>query len=883
MPLYKTGVSLVITRRGSLTDVARGETVLKEANTNASEFIYFATRAIAGDDPNGNGDYFPWGQLLKSFSSFVGRSLFLNHDSGDPRNAIGKVLDAYPVVDKDTGEKYIECLAKIDAVAHPELARQISTGILDSCSMGCSVESSTCSICGHTIHSDQDGKCHHMSKGLLKEYIAEMDFPDYGIKKGSRATAYAINQGLNFTELSVVNVPAWNNAKIVQIIAKLKQDAAQGTATPEMLKGLEDLIKMAEETQKGDIVEETATPTPQIPKEVESKQSRIKKLFSEKLSALDYLDLLDYMNKNVEIKAEVVPAPETKVEEIAKVEEKPVEAPKVEAKIEEKVEVKAEVVPEAPKPEEKPIMPTPEAPKVEAPKVEAKKNYKAIFVAKPAVEESYWVVTESGKPVLKATLGTTWKTRLSDVVDYATSADYGETLLQRLEEEGLDKVAKITNATIYTEAAKSHPEGIDLNTKPAPPAQRGQVGKGEEWPSQKSVGKDQYTPAADEHKAKMKDLPEGVDMSGGAAPAAAAGPSWAKGDESPASKSVGKDQYKPAGGGGPKAKSEYMEKAAEKETPIAKTAEPVPADLMAPPAEVPAEMPAEVPAEMAAEVSAAPEADVPMKPIAEMSDEEKLEMMIKLLEKMSPSDKLRKPVEAVRKAVEKLEAAFEKQQAADAKEAEKADAAREKEEDKAAKDAEKAAKAEEKAEKKEEKPEEKPEKEEKVEEKKEEMPEMEKKAEVTPEAPKPEPVVEVTPSERELALEAQLRQIKLEQSLREKMNKVHTIVSEMVDKELITPEEKDIQAEIASGLPLFDARASAFKKAIDKQCKDLLAMEEPTLKAFAQTIGRMKARAASNSNTGVLKKAFNLQFTESRSEDTWLKDVFNNMGSKKGK
>lgn len=942
--INKVGVKLQILRQGSLEVVAGGRPAVLERPVEPAnrEFVYFATKAIAGDMANGNGDYFPWDHLLKSYASFVGRNLFLNHNSSDPRNAIGKVLDAYPVVDAQSGEKYIECLAKIDKVAHPELARQIEAGILDSCSMGCSVESSQCNICGHLIYSDQDGRCQHMSKGLGKEYHAELDFPEINIKKGQSVKAFAVNRGLNFTELSVVNVPAWDNAKIVQVIAKLKERVAQ-EPTADVVKDLEEILQMASKNLKTEAAEAAAETTEPIapeatatttPKEDESRESRLTRIFKEKLSALDFLDLQAFMKKETEkvatAAAEDKKGEEKDVKDLEKAKElvdetlkhekkelaemkKEAAEVKVEAKADEKkdekdekkddkkedkkddkkeaaaepkVEVKAEAAPEA-TPEATPeVIPAPvaEAP-VEVP-VEASQKLKAIFVAKADVKNSYWVVTDNGKPVLKATLNDIWGDKIAEVSDYASSPVYGEALLQRLREDGVKKVALLTNATIYTEAADA----------------RGQVGKGEAWPTQKSMGKDQYTPAAPEGHAKLKKLPEGVDMSGGDTGTGAAGPNGGKGDSYPTSKSMGKTQYKPSGnGGGPKAKTE---KASEVDTEgkievkadaeVAKEA--APAAMEVPMAEAPMEAP----------MGEAPAAEAPMeekgpagamKPIAEMSDEEKVQMMKELIESMDPSKKTAKPLAAVEKSVEKLDTALTKEQEAAAKEAEKEAAAAAKEAEKAAKDAEKdAAKAEkkapkeepkeeksEKAEEKKEEKEEKPEKEsEKKDDKKDEMSAMEKKAsEAT------EPTVELdlpapTASERERELEAQLAQLKLEQSLRAKTHKCQAIVSEMVEKDLLAADESDIQEEIANGKPLFDARASAFKKAIDKQCRDLLAMEEGALQAFAMTVKRVKGRTIPQSN-GVLKKAFKLQFDEHTNEDGWLNDVFGNMGSQKGR
>jgi len=1029
MPLLKTGVALHIIRTGSFTGVAEGVEHIKKTPPQThkeGEFIYFATKAIAADIPNGNGDFFPWDHLLESYQTFIGRNLFLNHDSSSPRNAIGKVLDAYPVVDKDTGERYIECLAKIDAVANPDLARQVSTGILDACSMGCSVESSTCSICGHVIYSDQERKCHHMSKGLLKEYTTEIDLPEYKIVKGQRIKAFAINRGLNFTELSVVNVPAWDNAKIVQVIAKLRERIAQDP-TAAVVQDLEDLLKMAEKPKEEEeskvevkaeeapketpVVEApkseskapvTETPTPEAPVSEETPEpvegnteSRLKTLFKEKLSALDYMDIADHFKnktKKVEASEETVdvptnttpdaPTPEAAPANASaepQAEDKPVDVPE---EAETKIEKEAEV--EEPKKEEVPV----------TAEEKPERKLKAIFVSKPEKDASYWVVTEDGRPTLKATLGAIWGEHLNEVDDYASSTDYGEALLQRVRDEGVEKVAILTSATVYTEAAKppegaangvespvkpftgnqgqtmpgnepatsakmrnpkwkppapnkadvateknlmaeqekivevesAQEEGKDLESKDTGPASRGPVGPaGDKWPAGKGVGSDQYTPAGKMGKAKMKKLEEGVDMSGGDTGKASAGPSPAGGDQSPSSKSVGKSQYKLLG---PTTGHSGVQKEAE-EKPIEKKAD-VPVEVETPvaeAAEMPAEMPTEVPeAEAPAEM---PEAEAPAEapgeqcPYDEKGDMEKIEHMKSMLDAMEAREDLAKPRDVLSKAMEKYESAAIKADEKKAKEDEKAQAVTEKEEAARAKMEEKAQKMRDKVEadiskmlpkESEDEPEqevasekeaEEPKKEEKEEEKEASVEEKVEKAseeeskveveaveekpaeteepkeEISKEAEAEEPEAEISYREREL--EAQLTKLKLEQSLRAKAIRCQAIVDEMIDKNLISAEENDVQMHVQSGLPLFDARAAAFKEAIDKQCRDLLAMDEHTLQAFAKTVKRIQDKSDAPKPKGVLKKAFRLQYNEHTQEDTFLEDVFGQMGSQKGR
>ena len=133
MALHKTGSLIKIAATGlTLEDIVPVEkpkseqTVIEPRN---AEFMYFRARAISAGDqgpekgapnPNGNGDYFPRKELEASYQTFAGRNLFLNHESDHPIKSIGKILDAYAVEDPQTGEYYIECLAKIDKSSTPK-------------------------------------------------------------------------------------------------------------------------------------------------------------------------------------------------------------------------------------------------------------------------------------------------------------------------------------------------------------------------------------------------------------------------------------------------------------------------------------------------------------------------------------------------------------------------------------------------------------------------------------------------------------------------------------------------------------------------------------------------------------------------------------------
>jgi hypothetical protein len=297
----------------------------------------------------------------------------------------------------------------------------------------------------------------------------------------------------------------------------------------------------------------------------------------------------------------------------------------------------------------------------------------------------------------------------------------------------------------------------------------------------------------------------------------------------------------------------------------------------------------------------------------DMSDEEKIEHMEKLLDAMTPADKLKKPMEAMCKALEKFQAAMEKQLEADAKEAEKAEAAEAKAAEKQEKLDEKAEKAADKAKAKEEKA--APKEESKSEEpkkgnpfaKKDEAPKSEEKeASADPKldaekkdvalaekakdaaaelekhekAEVREMEAAASKSNRELQLEAELITLRAEKSMRAKAEFCKQVVSTMIDKRLVSAYEADVQKLTTDGTPLFDARAEAFKLAADRQHALLLKMDSTTLKAFAESIERI-AKPAGTPVTSSYKMS-SLPYTGSSDSD-WLKSLCNEMGSQKGR
>ena len=172
-------------------------------------FVYFRCRAITADVPNKNGDYFPEEEIIKSYKTFINVGVYKDHDADSVNKAVGKILWA----DYIPEGKYVELIGCIDKKLDPDLARRVQMGIIDSCSMGCVVKEAECSIC-HNIAKNPSQLCKHMH-------------PTYGIKGSIDSNGnivYEINRGIQFTELSLVTVPADSTAKLFEVVAMKKSD-----------------------------------------------------------------------------------------------------------------------------------------------------------------------------------------------------------------------------------------------------------------------------------------------------------------------------------------------------------------------------------------------------------------------------------------------------------------------------------------------------------------------------------------------------------------------------------------------------------------------------------------------------------------------------------
>ena len=155
---------------------------------------------------NNNLDCWSRGVIKKSYKTFVGAHNFVEHVQVEELSK-GRIIDA---VLRDVGESiYVDILVATDK-KHTELVDQIVSGKMNAMSMGCSVDFTICTKCGH-VASDEAQMCNHVKyeKGNVfydeqgnKHRIAELCGHETEGETG----------GVRFIEASWVAIPAFRGA-----------------------------------------------------------------------------------------------------------------------------------------------------------------------------------------------------------------------------------------------------------------------------------------------------------------------------------------------------------------------------------------------------------------------------------------------------------------------------------------------------------------------------------------------------------------------------------------------------------------------------------------------------------------------------------------------
>jgi len=180
---------------------SEGIGIFRQIQLDPYRYLYVRNRAISAEEyfgPNDNGDAFPEAELRKSYATFIGKPVTIDHkgilkigvvldstyiEPVDPTNPMtGNFVMNIWAIDKDLAEK-----------TRPGLVDYILSGKVVDTSMGVAVEYSECSACGH-IAKTEDEYCPH-----IRHYKMST------IKVGSKyVQVYERCFGLNFFEDSLI-------------------------------------------------------------------------------------------------------------------------------------------------------------------------------------------------------------------------------------------------------------------------------------------------------------------------------------------------------------------------------------------------------------------------------------------------------------------------------------------------------------------------------------------------------------------------------------------------------------------------------------------------------------------------------------------------------
>ena len=174
-------------------------------------YVYAVSRAISSR-VNANYDAWPVDQIKKSYRTFVGRPIYVEHNNSDPERARGVILDAvYRESKLASGitDASVYCLMEVDAQSFPKLANAIMEGQLNAVSMGADVEGTQCSACGKYASKSAE-YCTHIPR--LKGRNVTV------YKQGKRIDSLVYESCIkpNFFELSFVFEPADESAWLLQ-------------------------------------------------------------------------------------------------------------------------------------------------------------------------------------------------------------------------------------------------------------------------------------------------------------------------------------------------------------------------------------------------------------------------------------------------------------------------------------------------------------------------------------------------------------------------------------------------------------------------------------------------------------------------------------------
>lgn len=220
--------------------------IVKAFEFDPENYLYYRNRAITADERNANGDIFPHDEIKKAYTSFIGKGIFYNHNSDDPNNSMGIILDAN-FVEPAQKHAYVELLCAVDKKLaeqkYPGLLYRVESGLVSGTSMGTFAGAAKCCICGNYT-TTLEGLCEHMNPDDMhycKGKLINASTNEYGAE---------INYGLCFCEDSIVESPADSSAHIFQIYSSMKDKIDVNNPNREIIASLISALQAMLKTVK---------------------------------------------------------------------------------------------------------------------------------------------------------------------------------------------------------------------------------------------------------------------------------------------------------------------------------------------------------------------------------------------------------------------------------------------------------------------------------------------------------------------------------------------------------------------------------------------------------------------------------------------------------
>ena len=161
---------------------------------------------------NNNSDAWSRDVLMKSYQTFVGGHNFVEHIQVEELSR-GRIIDA---VSRDIGDSiYVDILIATDR-KHTDLIQAIENGKMSTLSMGCSVDGTICSKCGHWA-ADETEMCPHIKYEKGNTFFDNQGRQSRVAELCGHGTIDP-HGGVHFVEASWVEQPAFTGAVLRNVL-----------------------------------------------------------------------------------------------------------------------------------------------------------------------------------------------------------------------------------------------------------------------------------------------------------------------------------------------------------------------------------------------------------------------------------------------------------------------------------------------------------------------------------------------------------------------------------------------------------------------------------------------------------------------------------------